>query len=106
MKTSNRLIGPWRTRLQWLLCLLFLLLPWLEMNGNSLVRIDIPGLRLYLFGQVLRIEELYLVLLGILVFVLAFLLVTVVLGRVWCGWLCPQTTLSDLAEGLGRRLGL
>ncbi len=106
MKTSNRLIGPWRTRLQWLLCLLFLLLPWLEMNGNSLVRIDIPGLRLYLFGEVLRIEELYLVLLGILVFVLAFLLVTVVLGRVWCGWLCPQTTLSDLAEGLGRRLGL
>ncbi len=106
MKKTNRLIAPWRTRLQWFLVLLFLLLPWVEINGNSLFRIDIPGLRLYFFGQVLRIEELYLVLLGILVFVLLFLLVTMVLGRVWCGWLCPQTTLSDLAEWLARRLGI
>ena len=41
-----------------------------------------------------------------LIFVLAFLLVTVVLGRVWCGWACPQTTLSDAAEWLARRLRL
>ena len=101
-----RLIGPWRTGLQWLLGLVFLLLPWLEVAGGSLVRIDIPGLRLYLFGQVLRIEELYLVLLGILLFVLTFLLVTVILGRAWCGWFCPQTILSDLAEWLAGRLGL
>jgi cytochrome c oxidase accessory protein FixG len=27
-----------------------------------------------------------------------FLLLTVVLGRVWCGWLCPQTVFNDLVE--------
>ena len=105
MIRTPRFIGPWRRRAQWLCTLLYLLLPWIEVNGRSLLRVDIPGLRLYLFGQVLRIEELYLVLLAVLVFILGFLLVTVVLGRVWCGWLCPQTTLSDLAEWTARRCG-
>ncbi len=99
-------IGPRRRLFQWTTTLLLLLLPWLEVDGKSLLRIDIPGLNLYLFGQVLRIQELYLVMLTSLIFALSFLLVTVVLGRVWCGWLCPQTTLSDVAEWAARRLGL
>ena len=105
MKNKNR-IGPWRRLFQWATTLLLLLLPWVEVDSKSLLRIDIPGLNLYLFGQVLRIQELYLVLLATLIFVLSFLLVTVVLGRVWCGWLCPQTTLSDVAEWAAQRIGL
>jgi len=106
MDNKNHFIGPKRRWFQWTSTLVLLLLPWIEVDGKSLLRIDIPGLRLYLFGQILRIEELYFVLLATLIFVLSFLLITVVLGRVWCGWLCPQTTLSDLAEWLARRLGL
>ncbi|MEN8142345.1 MAG: 4Fe-4S dicluster domain-containing protein, partial [Thermodesulfobacteriota bacterium] len=106
MKSKLHFIGPRRRLFQWATTLLLMLLPWLEVDGKSLLRIDIPGLNLYLFGQVLRIQELYLVMLASLILVLSFLLVTVVLGRVWCGWLCPQTTLSDLAEWAARRLGL
>jgi cytochrome c oxidase accessory protein FixG len=103
---SKKLIGPQRSLFQWATTLLLLVLPWLEVDSRSLLRIDIPGLNLYLFGQILRIQELYLVLLATLIFVLGFLLITVVLGRVWCGWLCPQTTLSDAAEWAARHLGL
>jgi cytochrome c oxidase accessory protein FixG len=103
---NKKLIGPQRRLVQWATTLLLLLLPWFEVDGKSLLRIDIPGLNLYLFSQVLRIQELYLVLLATLIFTLGFLLVTVVLGRVWCGWLCPQTTLSDIAEWTARHLGL
>ena len=106
MKNNNHFIGPWRRRFQWACTLVLLILPWLEVDGKSLLRIDIPGLNLYLFGQVLRIQELFLVLLATLIFVLGFLLITVILGRVWCGWLCPQTTLSDIAEWTARQLGL
>lgn len=106
MTNKIHFIGPRRRLFQWSTTLLLLLLPWLEVDGKSLLRIDIPGLNLYLFGQVLRIQELYLVMLATLIFGLGFLLVTVVLGRVWCGWLCPQTTLADLAEWAARKLGL
>ena len=98
------LLSPWRRRCQWGATLLLLLIPWFRIKGDSLLRVDIPELSLYFFGQILRIEELYLVLLFSLLLTLCFLLVTMVLGRVWCGWFCPQTTLTDLAESFARRL--
>src|SRR5210317_1756579 len=100
------LLSPWRRRCQWGATLLLLLIPWFRIKGDSLLRVDIPELSLYFFGQTLRIEELYLVLLFSLLLTLGFLLITMVLGRVWCGWLCPQTTLTDLAEWFASRLGL
>jgi cytochrome c oxidase accessory protein FixG len=44
------------------------------------------------------------VLLTTLVMGAGFLLLTVVLGRVWCGWLCPQTVLNDLVDLMQDRL--
>lgn len=99
-------LSPWRRKFQWVISLLILLLPWLQPGGNSLLRIDVPSLSLYLFGQVLRIEELFLFLLFCLVFGIGFLLITLISGRVWCGWACPQTTLNDLAEWFAKRLKL
>lgn len=100
------LLSPWRRRCQWVTTLLLLLIPWLRINDRSLFRVDIPELSIHLLGQTLRIQELYLVLLFSLLVVLGFLLITMVLGRVWCGWFCPQTTLSDLAEWFAARLGV
>jgi len=99
------LLSPWRRRCQWGATLLLLLIPWFRIKGESVLRVDIPELSLYFFGQTLRIEELYLVLLFSLLLTLGFLLVTMVLGRVWCGWFCPQTTLTDLAEWFAKSLG-
>lgn len=105
-QSQPRLLSPWRQRCQWAASLLLLLIPWVEIEGNSLLRVDIPELTLYYFGQTLRIEELYLVLLFSLFMTLGFLLLTMLMGRVWCGWLCPQTTLTDLAEWFAARLAL
>jgi cytochrome c oxidase accessory protein FixG len=103
---KRHFIAPRRRLFQWATTLPLLLLPWLELDGKRLLRIDIPGLKLYLFGQVLRIQDLYLVMLATLILVLALLLASVVLGRVWCGWLCPQTTLTEVAEWAAHRFGL
>jgi cytochrome c oxidase accessory protein FixG len=103
---ATSLISPWRRRCQWATTLLLLLLPWFRIDGNSLLRIDIPGLTMHFFGQTLRIEDLYLVLLFSLALTMGFLLITMLLGRVWCGWLCPQTTLTDLAEWFSSQFGL
>jgi len=102
----NHILGPWRRSFQWLISLLILLLPWGRINDISILRIDIPSLSLHLFGATLRIEELYLLLFFCLILVFIFLLTTLVFGRVWCGWACPQTTLSDLAEWSAGKLNL
>ncbi len=103
---KKRLLGPWRRSFQWAISLLILLLPWGRIDAVGLLRIDIPSLSLHLFGATLRIEELYLFLFFSLALVLFFLLTTLSLGRVWCGWACPQTTLSELAEWAARKLKL
>ncbi len=104
--TIPNLLGPKRRLFQWTTSLLILLVPWIQPGGDSLFRIDISSLSLHLFGQILRIEELYLFLLFCLTFGVAFLLITLISGRIWCGWACPQTTLNDVAEWFARKLGL
>jgi len=101
-----RRLGRWRNSFQWLTTLSILLIPFGSWNGDSLLRIDIGRRSLHLCGQILRIQELYLMLFFTLAFGLGFLLMTLVFGRVWCGWACPQTTLSDVAEWIARRFGL
>ena len=84
--------------MQWLSTLLVLGIPFLKAGGESLLRLDAPSRTLLLFGASIRIEEFYLFLLAVLILVFVFLFVTMLFGRVWCGWLCPQTTLGDLAD--------
>lgn len=91
-------IAPWRARTQWLATVLLLTIPFIEVRGDSLLRLDAASRTLLFFGARIRIEEFYLVLIVILIFVFAFLFVTMLFGRVWCGWLCPQTAICDLAD--------
>ena len=75
-----------------------LLLPFLRVRGRGAARFDLPTLSLHLFGAVVPIDEFYLVLLGTLFLVALTLWVTVVFGRLWCGWICPQTVIGEIGE--------
>ena len=97
-------IGPKRKAVQWLSSLLLLVLPFVRVAGDSLVRLDAPSRSLLFFGARVRIEEFYLFLIAVLILAFGFLFVTMVFGRVWCGWLCPQTTVTDLADFLDRKI--
>ncbi len=95
----------YRRTVEILQALLITGLPFLVINGRSALRFDIPELKLYFFGSVIWIKELYLILFAILFFLLFITSVTAVFGRVWCGWLCPQTVLLDLTESISGLFG-
>lgn len=83
----------WKRRLvvAWALIAIYTITPFLSWGGLPLVQFDIPGRRLAFFGTVLRpTDTAPLAVLTLAVFVAIFLL-TAILGRVWCGWACPQT---------------
>jgi cytochrome c oxidase accessory protein FixG len=84
---------------------MLLAVPFARIGGESLLRVDLPARTLLLGGKPFGIEELELLLLAALALIVLFLLVTMALGRAWCGWGCPQTTLTDLYEWFARRLG-
>jgi len=80
-----------------------LLLPFATVGGNPLLRMDITLRTLFMGGIPVRVDQFYLLLLAILFGTVLFLLLTVALGRVWCGWLCPQTIFNDLHELIWKR---
>lgn len=79
-------------------------LPFVRVRGESAVRFDVPTLKLYFFGSVFSISEAYFLLLVFLLTSLGIMLFTVLYGRIWCGWACPQTVLSDLGRVLRKRV--
>jgi len=96
-------IAPRRKLFQWLSTLLLLGIPFLKLGGESLLRLDAESRTILFFGASIRIEEFYLFLIAVLIFVFGFLFITMLFGRVWCGWLCPQTALGDLADWIDRK---
>lgn len=88
--------------LRWLIkgihAVVILTIPFITINEKSLLRFDIPTLKLYVFGRSIWIDEFFILLLALLFLSFLFILFTVLFGRFWCGWLCPQTVLNDLAD--------
>lgn len=88
----------YRKAVRWGATLLFFAVPFARLNGESLLRFDVPTLRLFFFGKAIWIEDFFLILLFIFALTFLFISVTQLFGRVWCGWLCPQTLMVDFTR--------
>jgi cytochrome c oxidase accessory protein FixG len=97
---TTRRFQRWRRVAGAAQALAFLGLPFVTIRGESALRLDVPGGRLHAVGATFALGEAFPVLAATLFLVAAFLLLTVLLGRVWCGWSCPQTVLGDLTSWL------
>ena len=75
----------------WPLLMAYFVLPWCSWRGHPIVLLDIPERKFHLFGVTYWPQDFPL--LAALLIIAAFLLfaVTNFLGRVWCGYTCPQT---------------
>ena len=92
----------WRRVAAWTQAVLMMGLPFVRVGGESALRFDVPTLKLYFFGSVIWVSEAYFFLLVFLLFAVAVMLFTVLYGRIWCGWMCPQTVLSDFSRSIER----
>ncbi|ESQ91058.1 (Fe-S)-binding protein [Asticcacaulis sp. AC460] len=75
--------------------------PWLRYDRgphvpDQAILIDLTGQRGYFFGVEIWPQEVYL-LVGVLILAaVGLFFATALLGRVWCGYACPQTVWTDL----------
>src|SRR3974390_2172401 len=63
---------------------------------NQAVLIDFPGRRFYFFFIEIWPQEVYYLTGLLLIHATALFLMNAVAGRLWCGYLCPQTVWTDL----------
>ncbi|RUO48051.1 cytochrome c oxidase accessory protein CcoG [Pseudidiomarina donghaiensis] len=75
-----------------ILLALFALLPWLQWNGEQAILLDIAEQRFRIFGLTLWPQDFTILAWIFIVSAFALFFVTTLYGRVWCGFMCPQTT--------------
>jgi cytochrome c oxidase accessory protein FixG len=75
---------------------LFFLLPFVKVNGEPLFMINIPERKFILFSAVFWPQDTFLFVIGMLVFIVFIIVFTVIFGRIFCGWVCPQTIFMEM----------
>jgi len=70
--------------------------PFIKLNGEQLVLLNVLERKFVLFGIVFWPQDFYLFVLALLTFIVFIVLFTVVFGRVFCGWACPQTIFLEM----------
>lgn len=95
MKLNSSLRGKIYGILQFIVVFSILVIPFIKTpNGNSLFRFDVSTLQLHAFNGVVKFSNFFNAFLGILFITFSFVFITQLLGRIWCGWLCPQSFFS------------
>ncbi|MEN8115703.1 MAG: cytochrome c oxidase accessory protein CcoG [Bacteroidota bacterium] len=91
--------GKWFTRrtiFSWAVLLFLVGAPFIRINGNPFILLDIANRKFIIFGAIFWAQDTFILALLMLSFVLFIVLFTVTFGRLWCGWACPQTIFLEM----------
>ena len=85
-----------RTVVSLIYLVFFFSLPFVKVNGDPLFLFDIIHRKFILFGVVFWPQDVMIFGIGMLTFIVFVVLFTVIFGRVFCGWACPQTIFMEM----------
>jgi cytochrome c oxidase accessory protein FixG len=86
----------WRTWFSWVLLAIMFAGPFMTINGNPLLLMNIVERKFVVLGQIFWPQDMIIFAVATLVFVVGIVIFTAAFGRVWCGWACPQTVMMEM----------
>ena len=95
-RSVTGLFANWRWGMVWFTQLIFYGTCWLEWNGRQAVLFHIIERKFYLFGLVLWPQDVLYLALLLIISAYALFLVTAIGGRLFCGYVCPQTVYTEI----------
>ncbi|MBE0637252.1 MAG: cytochrome c oxidase accessory protein CcoG [Bacteroidales bacterium] len=69
--------------------------PWISYKGEPFMLFNFFERKFILFGQIFWPQDFHLIVLSIITFIVFIILFTVIFGRLFCGWACPQTIFME-----------
>jgi len=94
-KPSGKLY-QWRSWVSWIYLTIFFSLPFIKISGDPLFLFDISERKFILFSVRFWPQDFFIFMIGMVTFIVFIALFTVVFGRVFCGWVCPQTIFMEM----------
>ena len=91
----------YRDIVTFILLAIFFITPFLKINGNALLKINIIDREFFIFGQPFYPQDFFILAIGAITSLVFIILFTVIFGRIFCGWICPQTIFM---EGVFRKI--
>lgn len=91
--------GKWtqrRTWVAWGLIGIMFAGPFVHINGNPLLMMNIVERRFSILGQLFWPQDAVIFAVAMLTFLTGIILFTTAFGRLWCGWTCPQTVMMEM----------
>jgi len=85
-----------RTWVAWLLLVVMFGGPFVKLNGNPLLMINIVERKFSVLGVIFWPQDNLIFALGSLLFLTGIEVFTAAFGRLWCGWTCPQTVMMEM----------
>jgi cytochrome c oxidase accessory protein FixG len=86
----------WRSWLSYIYLLLFFIGPFLRINGQPMLMLNVINRQFVLLGQVFWPQDIFIFMIASLVFLVCIVLFTIAFGRIFCGWICPQTIFMEM----------
>jgi len=85
-----------RTWVSWVFFALFFSLPFIKTNGRPLFQFNIPDAKFIIFGKIFWPQDFFIFGITTITFIVFVVLFTAAFGRLFCGWVCPQTIFMEM----------
>ena len=85
-----------RTILSFFLLAFLVIVPFIKVNGHQFLLFDFLNRNFILFGIPFGPHDFHLFVLAMIAIIVFIILFTVVFGRIFCGWACPQTIFMEM----------
>jgi cytochrome c oxidase accessory protein FixG len=85
-----------RKYISYLFLVLLFIGPFVSINNQPLLLLNILDRKFIIFGYVFWPQDLHIFALGMVVMIIFVSLFTVIFGRLFCGWVCPQTIFLEM----------
>lgn len=86
----------WRKIVSYVLLIVLFGLPFIKVNGEPFVMFNIPETKFIIFGVYFAPQDFHLFVIAMITAVVFITLFTAIFGRLFCGWVCPQTIFMEM----------
>ena len=86
----------YRSYVSYVLLFFLVVSPFIKVKGNQFLLFNVLERKFVIFGYPFWPQDFHLVVISMIIGVVFITLFTVVFGRVFCGWICPQTIFLEM----------
>lgn len=86
----------YRNVVSYILLIVYFAIPFIKIHGNPLLKFNVLDREFFIFGQPFYPQDFFILTLGAITSLVFIILFTVAFGRIFCGWICPQTIFMEM----------